>query len=277
MLTETFQAIATASCKVVRNWQSMLMVAALYACLLATLYFFVTIREASIPQVILTFALAVVAPVLFFVLQASVAGSTEEVNARSLIKRSVTDFWKLVLISVPLIALAILIAYLLTKAQVRLGAGIDTADGLPRPHPMGALARGREVAGQPIDWKLALVSTIRYLIFGAVLPLVLIHLWLATVHQGLGQALSKVKQHISRALSPQSVLIYIAGFIVFALIPYFLLFKTTSSSHAWLEIGLFVGRLALVFVLTLFGWVITVGALSVSSNKPEPAPANEAS
>jgi hypothetical protein len=59
-----------------------------------------------------------------------------------------------------------------------------------------------------------------------------------------------------------------SGFVVFAVIPYLLLFKTTTTKHAWLEVALFVGRLGLVFGLTLFGWVVTMAALAVSRQEP---------
>jgi len=75
MLTETFRSIITAARKVFTNWRAMLLLAIVYASLLAALYFFVAVREASIGQVILTFALAIAAPLLFFVLQGMVCQS----------------------------------------------------------------------------------------------------------------------------------------------------------------------------------------------------------
>ena len=74
MLTETFRSISTAVRKLLKNWQSMLLLAIVYAVLLAALYFFMAIREASITQVVLTFGLAIVAFVLFFLLHAMVIG-----------------------------------------------------------------------------------------------------------------------------------------------------------------------------------------------------------
>src|SRR5712691_7255730 len=119
MLTETFHSIATATRKVLEDWQSMLLLVIVYASLLAALYFFVAVREASIAQVGLTLALAIAAPILFFVLQAMIAGAvsdTGELTVGFLLRKSLSSFWKLILISLPLIALAILIAYLLGKA-----------------------------------------------------------------------------------------------------------------------------------------------------------------
>jgi hypothetical protein len=274
MLTETFQSIAVAARSIFRSWQSMLLVAIVYAALLAVLYFFVVVREATFVQVSLTFASAIVAPLLFFVLQAMIASEAGEVSAGSLLKRSLARFWKLILISLPLIALAVLIVYLLGKAQAHFDANVrDAAAALPRR--MSALANPREVA-RPIDWRAATLSTVRYLAFGLVLPLAAIHLWLATAQNGLGPAIKKLKTLLARAFAPQSILIYIVGFLIFAVIPYFLLFKTISTKPAWLEISLLVARLAIVFALTLFGWVMTVRAISLLSARPRDNPASEA-
>ncbi len=272
MLTETFHSIVTATRKVFTNWRAMLLLAIVYASLLAALYFFVAVREASFGQVVLTFALAIAAPLLFFVLQSMVAAQTEEVSAGLLLRKSLASFWKVILISLPLIALAILIAYLLAKAQSRFGATLNNPD---LPHRLAETANAQPPS-RPIDWKIALLSTVRYLAFGLVLPLMAIHLWLATVNEGLGSAVRKLGTHLARAFAPQSVLIYIAGFLVFGVAPYLLLFKTTQTKHAWLELLLLVTRLLVVFALTLFGWAITVRALAHSSRTPLPDRVNEA-
>ena len=128
MLTETFHSIISAARKVFTNWRAMLLLAIVYASLLAALYFFVAVREASIGQVMLTFALAIAAPLLFFVLQSMVASQTDEEDVGSLLRRSLSSFWKLILISLPLIALAVLIAYLLAKAQNYFGTSLDHPD-----------------------------------------------------------------------------------------------------------------------------------------------------
>lgn len=279
MLTQTFQSIASAARTVSKNWQPMLLIAFVYACLLVVLYFFVSVREASLAQVVLTFALAIAAPLLFFVLQAMIAGAaaseTDELTSGSLIRKALTSFWKLLLITLPLIALAILIAYLLGKAQARFGTTLNNP-AIDLPRRVASAANAREAA-RPIDWRAALLSTLRYLAFGLVLPLAAIQLWLATAQEGLGPAIRKLTTLLARAFAPQSVLIYVVGFLIFAVIPYFLLSKTIPTRHAWLEISLFVGRLAIVFALTLFGWVITVKALAHLWKNSAPAhPANEA-
>ena len=297
MLIDTFHSIATAARKVLKNWQSMLLLAIVYAALLAALYFFTAIKEASVAQVVLTFGLAIAAFVLFFLLHALVVGvaggtgeagdeaggdvggdraadSTTDPTVAHLLKKSVANFGKLVVISLPLIALAVLIFYLLGKAQNYFGTGANAGDVLD---PI-ARSRSRNPERPPINWTAAIFSSLRYLAFGLLLPLATIHLWLATVRDGLWPAIRRIGTHVSRAFAPQSVLIYIVGFLIFGVLPYLLLFKTTPSSKAWLEISFLVARLAAVFALTLFGWVVTVWALSLSSTAPtHPSPSAKAS
>jgi hypothetical protein len=277
MLTETFHSIANATRTVFRSWRPMLLIAIVYAVLLASIYSFIAIKEASVAQVVITFALAIVAPVLFFILQAMIMGGVADPEALpgpvSTLKLALTKFWKLLLISLPLIALAVLVVYLLGKVQARWGTSVpDGVAEIPR-----RLADGAREATRPVDWKAALVSTVRYLTLGLILPIAAIHLWLAAANQGLGVALKGIGGLLAKAFSPRSILIYIVGFVVFALLPYFLLFRTIPSKHAWLELVLLVARLAVIFALTLFGWAITVRALAQWMRSAPPAePANEA-
>ena len=264
MLTETIQSIASASRNVLRNWQAMLLIAVVYAVLLVLLYLFVIVKEATVTQVTLTFAFAIAAPLLFFLLQAMIAAEGSRAaegqsGAGFVLRKSLTSFWKVLLISLPLIALALLIGYLLGKAQNHFSSTVnDTLANLP--HSLSETARGQKKP-VPINWRASLFSTIRYLVFGLFLPLVAIHLWLATVREGLGAALRRLLHLLGRAFAPRSVLIYVLGFIFFAVVPYFVLFKTTQTKHAWIELLLLVARLFIVFALTLLGWTITVRAL----------------
>lgn len=276
MLTETFSSIVTAVRKVFANWRALLLVAIVYVALLVALYFFVAVREASVAQVVLTFALALLAPILFFMLQAMIANGfsyAEPVSASLVAKRSLTGFWKFIVITLPLIALVVLVVYLLAKYQSHLAS---LPDGATQLHPMAASSRSHETARAPINWKGAALSTIRYLALGLVLPLAAIHLWLATARDGLIAALKRMGQLLARAFAPQSVLIYVVGFVIFAVAPYFLLFRNTPNKHAWLELILLGVRVAAVFALTLLGWVITVKAIALLNPKSPDPVANEA-
>lgn len=272
MLTDTLRSIAAAARAVFRNWPAMLLIGIVYAALLAVIYFFVIIREATFLQVSLTFASAIVAPLLFFILQAMIASDADQLTVATLLKRALANFWKLILITLPLIAIGILIVYLLNKTQNYFDANVRAAaEAMPRRLAETSRREGKP----PIDWRTALVSTIRYLAFGLLLPLAAIHLWLATAREGLGRGITRLHSHLANAFAPQSVLIYIAGFLIFGVVPYYLLFRTTQTSRPWLELFLLVARLLVVFALTLFGWVITVRALG-NSTQPKLAEVNKA-
>lgn len=247
-----------------------MLAAAIYALLLAALYSFVIVREASLFQVVLTFALAVVAPLLFFWLQTMIASDADQLPVGGLLKHSLASFWKLLLVTLPLIGVAILVAYLLAKAQTKFGTQVP-GELAEIPRRIGSAAERSKTP--PIQWRTALISTARYLLLGLVLPLIAIQLWVTTAREGLVATLKKVLTLVSRAFAPQSVLIYVVGFVVFGLVPYLLLFRSTSTKRAWLDLSLFSVRLAVVFALTLLGWVITVKAMAlVSRNNPPPQP-----
>lgn len=273
MLTEIFSSLALALRRVLAGWRALLLQAAVYAALLATIYFFVAVREASVAQVTLTFALALLAPLLFFVLQTMIANgvyASAEARPLALAGSSLKSFWKFILITLPLIALAVLIVYLLAKYQGHLASGADATSQF-RPVQSG---RAQQTARAVINWKAALISTVRYLALGLVLPLMAIQLWLATAREGLAAAGKSIGHLVARAFAPRAILIYMAGFLLFAVIPYFILFRTTQTKYAWLELFLLGLRLFAVFALTLIGWVVTVKAIGLA-HEPAHIPAQE--
>lgn len=259
MFTDSIKAIITTTRELIGNWRVMVVLATIYALLLATLYLLVSTREASIFQVVLTLLLAIAAPVLFFVLQAVSANYPLEMNTASLVQRSLKDFGKLVLVSLPVILLTVLVIYLLSRMQARFG--------IAPVNPEEIVERAREEGQRPIVWSAVIFATVRYLLLGLVLPITLMHLWLAVTRVGLMTTIRRAKHYLTGAFKPESLLIYIVGFIVFALLPYLLLFRVIKVDRAWLEIGFFVLKLAVVFTLTLFGWVITMNALNQSGRE----------
>lgn len=261
MLTESFQSIVTATRQLLRNWSVMIVLAGLYASLIATLYLFATIREASAGQVVLSLVLAITAPFLFFVLQTAVASQTRNLNAGRLLRDALRNSWKVIAISVPLLALAVLLAYLLGKVQSYLGTGGPELSDVAAQYQLSTSSER-----PALRWSQVTLNALRYLSFGFVLPLVAIHLWVASVGEDFRATIRATRDLIAGAFAPHSVLIYTVGFVVFGVIPYLLLFKSTPASKAWMEITFFVARLLLVFILTLFGWVVTMSALAISAN-----------
>src|SRR5687768_11674637 len=74
---------------------------ALYALLLVSFYFFISTREATVGQVLLTYALLLLLPAEFFVLQATIL---EFARARKLvIKKILGDALKLAVVTIPVV------------------------------------------------------------------------------------------------------------------------------------------------------------------------------
>lgn len=260
------RATARAARMLFGNWRVLLLLLLLYGALIASLYFFIAVREASVWQVLATFLLAIIAPVLFFIIQTIGVRYVERVRTRDLLRWSVRDFWKLFVVTVPVLLLLWLIAYLFGKFQVAAPAVVSDAASA------GAAAAARppaRTASEAFSWKEVILTTLRFLILGLVLPLVAIHLWIAAARRGLADAFRTIKSVLAAALAPGAVLIYGIGLLLFGVIPYFLITANFSRGGAWTEISLLGGRLLLASLFMLCGWIITVGALSILS--PEPA------
>lgn len=263
MLTESFQSIASATRQLLRNWRLMIVLAGLYASLIAALYLFVTIREASAGQVVLSLVLGIIAPFLFFILQTAGASQKRSLGARQLLREALKNSGKVIAVGLPLITLAVLLTYLSGKALLYMGTDGQELSDVAALDQVGASNEGRPA----LRWSQVILNCIRYLFLGLVIPLVAIHLWIASVESDLLTTVRATKELIPGAFAPPSVLIYTVGFGVFGVIPYLLLFKPTPARSAWMEIAFFVARLMLVFVLTLFGWLVTMNALAISTSK----------
>jgi hypothetical protein len=266
MFSKSVKAIFDATRRLMRNWRALGLMAAVYAGLLITIYLFVNTREATIAQLIITLLLSVAALILFFMLQAAGASYTADAGTNFLLKKSMRTFWKLFAISLPVIALTILALYLLSKAQTHLAIDSTAAQS--------QLTSQSDAVRPPIQWGLTALTALRYLLLGVVAPLLLIQFWITVSDKGLSWLVTwsslaaRLREVAVRAFAPESFLIYTAGFLVFAVIPYVTLFKTIRNKHAWVEVALLAFRLLVSATLILLGWLTTVGALSISSTKP---------
>jgi hypothetical protein len=255
--------IFAATRRLFKQWRVIVALAAVYASLLAALFFFVATKEVSVWQVMLTLIFAALAPALFFLLQAMIVNYAQgEARAAVLLRRSFRDSCKLALASLPLALLAIFFLYFLNKLQSYFPVHIPS----PRPMqvwwPIGPPQQSSVEPTPWLRWSLLILSSLRFLVFGVALPLCAAHVWSATLRDGLPLALKRVHHHLARAFSTDTVLIYTVGLILFGLVPYFLLFTHTPASRPSVEFGLFTARLLLVFVFTLCGWVLTLDALA---------------
>jgi len=246
MYLKSAGAIFSAVRMLFRKWTTLPLLITVYAALLLSLYLFVSTREATVTQLTVTFAMMLAVPLLFFLLQAASVNYATATEPAGLLRKAAFDCLKLVVVSLPAIALTILGVYLLNKLQGRLAVDPDTL--------------------QPTSvnkWTLLIVA--RYLLIGVIAPLVTIQLWIATSTNGLRSPIRNVREALRKAFAPQSMLVFACGFLIFAVAPYFLLGKTITSQRAWLEFSLLTARVVISAMMVLLGWVVTVGAISILS------------
>ena len=244
--------------------RTLALLAALYAVLLATLYGFISIREATVSQVALTYVFLVLIPIEFFVLQAAILhrATTGNLNWRQILR----DAIKFAVVTIPIILLGFLIAYLLNKWQAH----------YPAPEPLLTAPGARTPpATQPLHWPSVLFATARLLLLGVALPLAAIHLWIEVAAQsvpfsfsGAGTVLKRIVNAVGRAFAFDSVLTFALGLIVFVLVPYAILFMGHPPKGNKTDFAVFIARLLLVFLFTLIGWIVTLTTLA----KLEPPP-----
>ena len=147
MYSQSVNAILSAMRALLRNHRALLLMIAAYAGLLLAIYLFVSTREATISQLILTLVAVIAAPALFFVLQAVSVSYAGSPTPGGLIKKTL----KLIAVSVPVLALTLLTVYGLSKIQT---------------HP-------------------TIVTAVRYLLLAVMTPLLAIQLWIAGSNSGL--------------------------------------------------------------------------------------------
>ena len=257
-MKKLIRSFTSASRELFRRWGALLIILVLYLVMLGATYWFFVTRETTVGQLVLSLLLALVAPLLFLVIQTmSARYNSGNQSAWGLLGGSLRDFWKLLVISLPLILVAILAIYLFGKIETTPAAAVkEAARALPAsPRPLVTKT-------QPISWQSVALATFEYLLFLLVLPLAAIHLWIGAAREGLKNTFRRLHHLLARAFAPQSVVIYLIGFVVFAVIPYFLIVLKTPAGNAWLDVGLLLGRLLLAALFSLIGWVVTVGALA---------------
>ncbi len=260
----------------VGNPRALAIFAALYALLLATLYWYIATREATVWQVFITLAGLVVIPAEFFILQAAILDQARDQRFRW--RAILIDALKILVVTIPILIIAYVFWYLLNKWQAHYPVPprvvvFSTPHGPPET--------------LPIHWPTLIFATLRCLLFGVAFPLATIHKWIAVTRNDLKTLLAGGAQGIlkrigrgcAHAFSSNSVLTYALGLIVFVLIPYALLFVPLTIKGNKTEFVVFILRLLLVFAFTLGGWIVTVGALArlpresaAAESKPEAKP-----
>ncbi|HEY9432105.1 MAG TPA: hypothetical protein VI260_11650 [Blastocatellia bacterium] len=245
MVKDVLHSIAAAAQRLFANWAALLITLSMYSALLGAIYLFFTIREATATQVALNLVLPVAAVALFFLIQSMGLSYTRiGVGAGYLLKRSLGDCWRILLVSLPIILIACLIVYLFGRAdQVFFSESIT-------------------VESKAMRWAAVAVHAVQILLLYVLLPLIAIHLWIVTAREGLAAAFKGFKRVVTRALAPRSLLIYAAICAVFGAIVYLLLFKTISFTSEWTELWAVGIKTALALLLTFIGWLLTLGSIA---------------
>lgn len=216
-------AMFSAARLLLKSRRALALIVGAYAGLLTVVYLFVSTREATIPQLILTLVVVVAAPVLFFVLQAASISYTNGPLSKKLIR----NCFKVTVVTVPVIAITALGVYGLNK----------------------------------VDSLVLLATTLRYLLIGVIAPLLAIQLWIAATSSD--RLFCNLRTNAMKAFAPQYVVVYVCGFLIFAAVPYLLITQKIPTDRAWLEFALLTLRLSVSALLILLGWVTTVGAISI--------------
>ena len=254
MYSNSASAVWSAVRMLFKRWTTLPLMLGLYAALLLALYLFISTREATIPQLLLTFTVMFSAPLLFFLLQA--ASVNYATDSSGLFRKALRDCLKFIAVSLPVIGLTLLAVYGVGKLMGRMT--IDPKTLQPT---------------SPNTYTTLIV--LRYLLIGVIGPLVTIQLWIATSTRGLREMLRSLHRTLARAFAPQAVLVFAFGFLIFAVVPYFLLAKTIPIQRTWLEVSLFTVRVIVSALMILIGWVVTLGALSILSTHTDEAPVTQ--
>jgi len=231
MYIKSFSAMFSAVRLLFKSRRVLLMLLLAWAGLLTTVYLFASTREATISQLLMTLVVVICAPALFFVLQALSVTYAEGPVSGNRVKKLTLDCLRLIVVSLPVLAVTLLAVYGLNKVQTYV----------------------------------TLATTLRYLLIAVVAPMLTIQLWIATTNSGLRILVQNLRGVLSKTFEPQSVFVYGCGFLLFAVIPYLLVQAGISIDRPWLELSVLTLRLVASALLILLGWVTTVGAISILS------------
>jgi hypothetical protein len=265
-MTTILKAWFNAIVRTFANPGALLVFAVIYAVLLVASYLFISIREATISQVLATYALMFLIPIGFFILQASIIDRVLDQKFRW--RAILIDTLKFLVVTILVLLVVWLVYYLLNKIAARYPAPIvevpPVKKGVPPAPPKIP----------PLHWPSLIFATLRFALLGVAFPLAAIHLWIA-VAGGEVRSLfrdrvkwffKRIGSALLRAFSLGSVLIYGLGLIIFFVLPYLALVPTFNVNGNKTEFVIFALRLLLAFLFSLVGWVSTLTALATHAS-----------
>src|SRR5215510_10379950 len=147
-----FSTIAT----VFANPVALLVFATIYAFLLVASYIFISIREATIWQVLVTYALMILIPIGFFTLQAAIINRALDEKLRWRV--ILIDALKFLVVTILVLLVVWLLNYLLSKLAARYPAPVAQ---IPPPPKAGQPVTPTT---PPLHWPSLIFSTLRFVL-----------------------------------------------------------------------------------------------------------------
>src|SRR5829696_3670780 len=117
MYLKSFSVMFSAVRLLFKSRRVLLMLLLAWAGLLTAVYLFASTREATISQLLLTLVVVIAAPALFFVVQAVSVTYVDGQVSGSRIRKLLFDCLRLIVVSLPVIAVTFLAVYGLNKVQ----------------------------------------------------------------------------------------------------------------------------------------------------------------
>src|SRR5690349_17382454 len=198
----------------------------------------------------------VLIPLGFFTLQAAIINRATDEKLRWRV--ILIDALKFFVVCIPMLLVVWLLYYLLNKLSARYPAPV--VEVLP--------TNQIEVPPRtpPLHWPSLIFATLRFVLWGVAFPLATIHLWIAIAGgevrrlfgDGVKSFFKRIGSALARAFSPDSVLIYGLGLIIFVVLPYVILVPTFTINGNKTEFAFFSLRLLLAYLFSLIGWVLTL-------------------
>jgi hypothetical protein len=237
--------------------RALLIFIVLYALLLVSFYFFISTREATVGQVLITYALLLLLPAEFFVLQAAILEFARKRNFA--VKNILLSAVKIAAVTIPVLIIGALLWWLMNKLQARFPAPLVFPQTPPK--------------APPTHWPTLLIATLRFVLFGVALPLATIQFWIeasvcdvrASFAGGAKTIFGTIRRALARAFSSESVFVYGLGLILFVLGPYLILIPRLTFRGTKTAFALFVVQVIVALFLALIGWVVTLVTLSKSA------------
>src|ERR1044071_818226 len=146
-----FSAIATTFA----NTGALLVFAIIYAFLLVAAYIFIWIREATILQVLVTYALMILIPISFFTMQAAIINRAIDQKLRWRV--ILIDALKFLVVSILVLLVVWLLHYLLNKVSARYPAPVVAAPPAKQATPPTT---------PPLHWPTLIFTTLRFVLWG---------------------------------------------------------------------------------------------------------------